>query len=153
MKKRALSNKEVRELNNAIIKYNFQFGKKDRVEIEEDEKYRLARQNSGCVFFYLGEEIIPCLKPILNGKIILKKIVVDMGAVKFVANGADIMRPGIVSIDEGIIKNEFVEIVDMNNKKPLAIGRALFSSEEMKNMVSGKVIENIHFIGDEIWNS
>ena len=32
----------------------------------------------------------------------LKKIAVDMGAVKFVVSGADIMRPGIVEIEEGI---------------------------------------------------
>ena len=74
-----------------------------------------------------------------------------MGAVKFVASGADIMRPGITNIPEGIHKDEFICIIDINNKKPLAIGKALYSSEEMKDLMAGKCIENIHYIGDEIW--
>ena len=76
-----------------------------------------------------------------------------MGAVKFVVNGADVMRPGIVEIEEGIAKDEFVAVIDKNNKKPLAVGIALFSSEEMKGMNSGKVIKNIHYVGDELWKT
>ena len=87
----------------------------------------------------------------LQERNVLKKITVDMGAVKFVVNGADIMRPGIVEIEEGILKDEFVAVIDKNNQKPLAVGIALFSSEEMKSMTSGKVIKNIHYVGDELW--
>ena len=74
-----------------------------------------------------------------------------MGAVRFVVNGADIMRPGIVEIQAGIEKDDFVAVVDKNNKKPLAVGIALYSSEEMRVMASGKVIKNIHYVGDELW--
>ena len=74
-----------------------------------------------------------------------------MGAIRFVVNGADIMRPGIVEIEAGIKKDDFVAVVDKNNQKPLAVGIALFSSEEMKAMSSGKVIKNIHYVGDELW--
>ena len=75
-----------------------------------------------------------------------------MGAVKFVTKGADIMRPGITEIEDGIQKDTFVTIIDQNNKKPLAIGKSLFNSEELRNTKEGKVIKNVHYVGDEIWN-
>ena len=74
-----------------------------------------------------------------------------MGAIKFVINGADIMRPGITEIEEGIVKGDFVVIADEKNKNPLAIGIALYDSGEMKKITSGKVVKNIHYVGDEIW--
>ncbi len=74
-----------------------------------------------------------------------------MGAVKFVVNGADIMRPGIVEIAD-VNEGEYVVIVDENNRKALAVGIALYSGEEMKQKDGGKVIKNIHYVGDELWN-
>ena len=75
-----------------------------------------------------------------------------MGAVKFVASGADIMRPGVVDIPEEISEGELITIVDENNKKPLAIGKALFNSKDMQELSTGKCIESVHYIGDAIWN-
>ena len=45
----------------------------------------------------------------------------------------------------------FVVIRDEKHSKPLAIGEALFSSEEISKMEKGKVILNLHYIGDKIW--
>ena len=123
------------------------FGKKEKIEIEE-EKY-LVRDGQ-IVFFLENRILIPTLRLLLQ-KNILKTVTVDMGAVKFVVNGADIMRPGIVSLDEGIFKDSYVVIVDQNNKKPLAVGKMLFSGEEVLAMKTGKVIKNVHCIGDEVW--
>ena len=61
------------------------------------------------------------------------------------------MRPGITEIDEEIEKNDFIVIVDVTNKKPLAVGIALLNSEEMRESKTGKVIKNIHYVGDDIW--
>ena len=102
-------------------------------------------------FFYYNDRIVPTLR-LLQNKDLLKKVIVDMGAIKFVINGADIMRPGVVEIDEMITKEDFIVVVDVNNKKPLAVGIALLSGMEMKAATSGKVIKNIHYIGDELWN-
>jgi PUA domain protein len=74
-----------------------------------------------------------------------------MGAVKFIINGADIMRPGIKELDQTITKDDFVAIIDINNKKPIAIGLALYSSSKIQTMTTGKVIKNIHYVGDELW--
>lgn len=75
-----------------------------------------------------------------------------MGAIRFVTNGADIMSPGIVETDENIKQNDVVIIVEETHKKPLAIGIAEITGEEMVNNDSGKAIQNIHYIGDDIWN-
>ena len=74
-----------------------------------------------------------------------------MGAIKYVTNGADIMRPGITEIDSNIKKGDIVVIVDETHDRALAIGKALFSAAEMKARNSGKVVKNLHTIQDTVW--
>ena len=138
-----------KDLNQELEIYKVEISKKDQAELVED-KFKIILVNKKPAFFYFNNLLVPTLK-YLQENTILKKITVDMGAVKFVVNGADIMRPGIVEIEAGIAKDEFIVVIDKNNYKPLAVGIALFSSEEMKNMASGKVIKNIHYVGDELW--
>jgi PUA domain protein len=83
----------------------------------------------------------------------LPRVVVDMGAVAHVANGADIMRPGITDIPSNFAKGDLLVIVDEKYSKPLALGLAEVESKEMKSMSKGKAIKNVHFVGDELWNS
>ncbi len=131
--------------------YSLKVSKKDTVELSESETSKLVLLNKQPAFFYLSEKLIPHLKLLQAHQELLKKIVVDMGAVKFMVSGADVMRPGIVEIEAGIEKDALVMIVDVNNRKPLAVGIALFNSEEMQAMASGNVVKNIHYVGDEIW--
>ncbi len=147
MKRIQLRSKEV---NSWIEAYEVEISKKDQAELLEGE-FKVILVNKVPAFFYYNEKVIPTLKFLQNHPTILKQIVVDMGAVKFMVSGADVMRPGIVEIAEEINKDDFVVIVDVNNRKPLAVGIALFSSEEMKEIKTGKVIRNIHFVGDELW--
>jgi len=44
-------------------------------------------------------------------------------------------------------------VVDVKNRAPLLVGVALFESEEIKKMRKGKVIMNIHHVGDIIWQT
>jgi PUA domain protein len=80
-----------------------------------------------------------------------KRITVDMGAVKFVAKGADIMSPGIVDVDTGIRRGDLVVICDEVHGKALAIGRALVNADQMMGN-RGKAVKSIHYVGDRIWN-
>ncbi len=77
----------------------------------------------------------------------LKKVVVDMGAVRHLINGADVMAPGIVEMDE-VKKGELVLVVDQKYRKPLVIG---YSLVEGKKPEKGKVVKNVHRLGDKIW--
>ena len=98
------------------------------------------------------EGYIPVLTLLLDNKVDLKIIVVDKGAIRFVTNGADIMRPGITEIDASIKKGDIMQIVDENHKRPLAVGKALFNAKEMEAKTSGKVVKNLHTIQDSVWN-
>lgn len=150
MKKKTLNKKEKKELNVLLAKYNFEFSKNDFVEIIDDKYVRMENQN---IFFYLDGNIFPTMKLVLSKELGLKKAVLDMGAIKFIANGADLMRPGIVSVDDGINAGDVVMMADVTHKKPFALGIALYSSLEIMKMSSGKVIKNLHYVGDEVWNS
>ena len=78
-----------------------------------------------------------------------KLVMVDSGAVRFVVNGADIMKPGIVSADPEIAVGDLVVIVEERHNKPLAIGRALVAGTDMKG--EGKAVKSLHHVGDAIW--
>ncbi len=149
MGKVTLRKDEVKEIGEKLSVFGFNISKNDKIEVIDG---LVVSVNNVKSFFYMHGRIVPSLKLALEGKVALKKIAVDMGAVKFVVGGADIMRPGIVEVDESIQKNEVVAIVDVNNHKPLAIGEALFSGVEMKQMATGKAVKNLHFVGDKLWN-
>ena len=83
----------------------------------------------------------------------MPQIVVDMGAVAHVANGAQIMRPGIRQVKGEFAKGELVVIVDEKFSKAIALGVAEMDSEAMKSLTKGRVITNIHYVGDELWKS
>jgi PUA domain protein len=80
------------------------------------------------------------------------RVTVDMGAVRFIHNGADVMSPGIVDADESITPGDFVVIIDERHKKPLGIGMALVTGIEMIHETKGKAVRIIHYVGDKIWH-
>jgi PUA domain protein len=77
-------------------------------------------------------------------------VTVDAGAVSFVSDGADVMRPGIVEADEGVREGDYVTVAEETHGKVLAIGRALADGPEMTGD-SGKVVESIHHVGDDLF--
>lgn len=83
-------------------------------------------------------------------RLALKRVTIDMGAVKPVSNGADIMAPGIVQVDENIKKGDMVGIEDEKNNKLIALGTALENGPSLEGE-EGKVIKNIHYVGDKFW--
>ena len=81
-----------------------------------------------------------------------RRIAVDAGAIPYVVNGADIMRPGIVSVTDDVKADKPVQIVDERHGKPLAIGIALFDAPGIRASTTGKMVKKFHHVGDEIWN-
>ena len=92
--------------------------------------------------------------PYLGGSYLddLPRVVVDMGAIRFVCNGADVMAPGIVEVDK-FDEGSLVVIRDMSHGKALSIGKSLKSSTEIMSNKKGKVIQNIHYVGDKLWEN
>ncbi|PSP52217.1 RNA-binding protein [Halobacteriales archaeon QH_1_68_42] len=77
-------------------------------------------------------------------------VTVDTGAVSFVSDGADVMRPGIVEADEAIEAGDLVAINEESHGKFLAIGRARTSGDDMVGD-SDKVVDSIHHVGDDLF--
>jgi len=93
--------------------------------------------------------------PFLTESEILKKfpyVMVDMGAVKFMCNGANVMRPGITNYTQ-FEKDCVVCIIEESQHKFLAVGRSCVISTDMESMSKGEVVKNMHYISDKYWES
>lgn len=126
-------------------------GSKVNVETVEAEFGEVFLIDGKPVLFKLGTEVLPTL---VAGEILklLPKAVVDMGAIPYVCNGADVMAPGVVRYEGVFGKGDVVLIVDVKHDKPLAVGEVLFGSEEVKSIKKGAVIKSRHYVSDKIWN-
>jgi len=150
---------EIRALKDAVLsQYNEEFlnqvfPKKGRIELIQTEKGDMLYAINKELKIWKTEEdgFIPVLTFLLNNKVKIKSIVVDMGAIRYVANGADVMRPGITNIDPSIKKNDIVQIIDETHDRPIAVGKAMFNAKKMEEMKEGKVVKNLHTIQDSIW--
>jgi len=79
-------------------------------------------------------------------------VMVDMGAVKFMCKGANVMRPGIIKFTK-FEKDQIVCIIEESQHKFLAVGKACISSEEMEGMEKGEIVKNLHYVSDKFWES
>ncbi len=96
------------------------------------------------------------LFPTLSNEEILKalpSIIVDMGAIPHICNGADIMRPGIKEIHGEFESGAVLLVKDLKFAKPIAIGIAETSSETMRTTPKGKAAKNVHYVGDQFWEA
>ena len=78
-------------------------------------------------------------------------VTVDMGAVKYVANGADVMGPGITDGDRSIVTGQTVWIREEKFLKPLAIGRCLVEGSMLGKKSPGKHVQSLFYVGDRVW--
>lgn len=125
-------------------------GEQAAVMIEESARlYDIG----GTIILESGGRYLPIVDESVNRDALryLPSVIVDMGAVKHVVNGADIMRPGIVAFESKFSRDDLVVVRDVKNRKPLAVCRALMSSDEAMALSRGKVLENIHHVGDKYW--
>lgn len=93
--------------------------------------------------------------PFLGKTEILDKfpsVTVDSGSIRFICNGAKILRPGIVDF-ESFKKDDIVGVKDEKFKKYLAVGLALEDKDRAYGMEKGQIINNLHYVGDKFWNA
>jgi PUA domain protein len=98
-----------------------------------------------------GENIYPTLtfKEFLDQA---PKATVDMGAVPHLCKGADVMAPGIRQFSGEFQKGDLILVIDEKHGKPIALGEALYGTEEARNTKQGAVIKNVHYVGDKTWS-
>lgn len=156
MKRYFLKDREVKDLEHQVYralhkKLSDLLGAKLRVEGVATPEAEIFLIDGKPLLMKIDGMVIPTLRFDM-AVAILPKVMVDMGAVSHVCNGADIMAPGIVGIEGSFDESSFVVIVDERHRKPIAIGIANLSSIEMKGRKEGKIIKNAHFVGDSVWN-
>jgi len=82
---------------------------------------------------------------------LLPSVVVDMGAIPYVCNGADVMAPGIKEMPDTFEEGAIVVVRDISHRKALAVGRALRGRAEIAASPKGRAVQNIHYVGDKLW--
>jgi PUA-domain protein len=151
LKRRVLGRKDVRRLKEeagSLLGY-----------VDTNAVSQATLEDGSTVYIFFKEAILAkkndTLFPTLINYVIndLPSALVDMGAIPYVCNGADVMAPGIMDIEGEFEKGGLLVIRDVKHKKALGIGAALYTSEEMRGLKKGKAISNLHHVGDKLWTS
>jgi len=132
-------------------KWNMEFPKIKNLKVHQILEDAQIITGEGIKILKIKEDYLPFLS---ETKMLERfpSVMVDMGAVKFMCKGANVMRPGIKKFTE-FEKEQLVCIVEESQHKFLAVGKAMVSSSELENMEKGEVIKNIHYISDKFWET
>jgi len=150
-KRHVLRRKDARSVIEIASKYlaGQSFSKVEEAETEEGSTIILL--DDEITLFRLESDFYPTLR--CKCVDFLPAVIVDMGAIPFVCKGADVMAPGITEIKTPFEEDAIVVIRDVKHGKALAIGKALRSSTSIMMEKKGKVIKNLHYVGDKIWET
>ena len=125
----------------------------DAVDIAESSEFNVLFVNGEILAMVHEGRTFLTVRGLLKYKPNKRFVTVDMGAVPYVRNGADIMAPGVVDADIEIKEGDMVWVRDIKNLVPLAVGISSVSGGELKKGGKGKVIRTIHNVGDKLWRS
>ncbi len=147
-----LRSDEVREIEEALantVGVELDADAYELVELEGTE-FDLVLVDGNPTVVYVGDEPFLTVQGANDYPPTSQIVTVDAGAVSFVSDGADVMRPGIVEADDDIEPGDLVAIVEETHGKVLAIGRAKTAGDDMVGD-SGKVVESVHYVGDDLF--
>ncbi|MCC6013697.1 MAG: DUF1947 domain-containing protein [Candidatus Verstraetearchaeota archaeon] len=152
-KRHPLSSKEQKELLKVLKeKYSIDLDKKKIIEVVETKNgKKIYFQEGKPIAILVEENLIPTLKSPKEVLDLLPKVIVDMGAVPHIVNGADVMAPGIKEIKNNAEIGKVVVVVDEKHEKPIAIGIMIMNVKEIFEKRKGKAVKNLHYVGDDLW--
>jgi PUA domain protein len=143
------SQEKITEIEQSLsVKLNL--SKSSQIELVEPKDSIQFLSIGDYVFISTKDGMIPFLgsQPTLQ---LFPSATVDQGAIKYVLNGADVMRPGVRSFDAFSNVGSMMTVKEETKGRTIAVGRAMVSGEEMAVMAKGPCINNLHFIGDKFW--
>ena len=152
MKSNLISKSETSKILEQInSQWKIELPKQKNVKTHYVNEKGLIITGNGITAVKIGDDILPFLddSPILEK---FPYVTVDMGAIKFVCKGANIMRPGITKFSD-FESGEIVCVVEESQNKFLAVGKAEMSSKELEDTKNGEVIIIMHYISDVFWES
>ena len=124
-------------------------GNYERVEFE-DRDIRLVLVDGDPLVFYVEDDPFLTVRGANAFEPDRRVVTVDAGAVSFVSDGADVMRPGITAADSEIAAGDLVVVDEETHGKYLAVGRALVDGDDMSGP-EGRVVESVHHVGDDLY--
>ena len=153
MKKWVLSGRDSSELIGRIqssLGVTMQLPRSAQASCAEPEEGVVFVTFDGYEFVRKGEGFLPFLGS--QGALgLFPGATVDEGAIGFVLNGADVMRPGVRKFDDWGKQGRPVVVREEKRGRAIAVGSAMVSSEEAKAMVKGGCFKNLHHVGDRYW--
>mmetsp|Transcript_20429 Transcript_20429/g.37981 ORF Transcript_20429/g.37981 Transcript_20429/m.37981 type:complete len:183 (-) Transcript_20429:53-601(-) len=115
----------------------------------------MMSHNKEPLFFNQREgPFYPTLRLLHRAGSFMEKITVDIGAVKPLITGAELMCPGILKDGLGDFPaNTPVQIMAVGKTLPFAIGITKMSSEDIRETNNGVGVEILHTLGDGLWST
>src|SRR5512135_135726 len=101
----------------ALSSYDTEHTLRGTLEVVEAARFSLIALNGTPIALYIDGKPFFTVRGALELKPRKHLVTVDMGAVKFIRNGADVMSPGIVAADEHIEPSDPVVIVEERHQK------------------------------------
>ncbi len=152
MKSNLISKSETASLLKTVSeRWGIEFPKIKNLKVHQISDDAQIITGKGIKILKIDEDYMPFLSEIDT----LEKfpnIVVDMGAVKFMCKGANVMRPGIKKFTE-FEKDKLVCVIEESQHKFLAVGKSMVSSTQLETMEKGEVLKNMHYISDKFWEA
>jgi PUA domain protein len=154
-KRKRMRSKEIKALSSQLedVLGVTVFSENDAVDMAESSDFNVIFVGSDILGIVKDDKPFLTVRGVREYAPTKRYVTVDMGAVPYVANGADIMGPGITDADPDIAEGDLVWIRDVKNLVPLAIGIALRSGPEMAEKAGGKAIKSLHYVGDKLWKT
>ncbi len=128
------------------------------LNLSKSAQAECAEPEEGVVFVNLDSltfvKIEDRFVPFLGSSKVLEMFpsaVVDEGAIRFLLNGADVMRPGIRKFDDWGASGAVVVVKEEKKGRAIAIGLSTVSGSEASAMTKGSCLKNLHYVGDRYW--
>ena len=152
MKSNLISKSETAKIFEQLnAQWKIELPKQKNVRTHQIDEKRIIITGKDITAVKIGDYILPFLDEVS----ILEKfpyVIVDMGAIKFVCKGANVMRPGITKFSN-FEKGEIVCVIEESQHKFLAVGKAEMPSKQLDEIKKGEVVKNMHYISDIFWES
>ena len=149
-----LSKKEINQFLHNVLKWlpkEIELSTKNIRIAEIDDGNSIIIENN-YYFVRKDNEIVP----FINMNKILQyfgKITIDKGAIRFICDGANVMRPGIIRFIGDFNSGDIVSVIEEEHEKTLSVGIALCNSSEAKSLNKGIIVKNTHYVGDIFWEA
>lgn len=127
------------------------FSDDEPLEVAEGPDRRFVLLGADVIGFFHGEEPFLTPRGLLRYPASRRFVTVDMGAVPYVTNGADVMGPGIADADSSLRADDLVWIREIRHGKPLAVGVALVDAVALRSKAKGKQVRTLFYVGDKVW--